>query len=53
MPQDHDHYAALAALPMPGGYPDPGAEKRLREELFFQRAVQVYLWALPAMNIPM
>ncbi|WP_216902988.1 DUF1254 domain-containing protein [Nocardia alni] len=51
MPADPDRYRELAALPLPGGYPGPDAEQRLREELYFQRAVQVYLWALPAMNM--
>lgn len=51
MAETPDRYAELAALPLPGGYPGPDTEQRLREELFFQRATQVYLWALPAMNM--
>jgi hypothetical protein len=43
--------ADLAGLDFPGGYPSPEATKRLYDELDFQRAVQVYLWALPAMNL--
>jgi hypothetical protein len=46
-----DHWQALSELPFPGGYPDEQSSTRLFDELDFQRAVQVYLWALPAMNI--
>jgi hypothetical protein len=31
--------------------PTPEASARLYDELLFQRAVHVYLWALPAMNM--
>ncbi len=41
----------LAKLPFPGGYPSKEAAETLKDELAFQRAVQTYLWALPAMNI--
>jgi hypothetical protein len=43
-------YQELASLPLPGGYPTDETARTLREELFFQRAVQAYLWALPAVN---
>ncbi|GAA1383075.1 DUF1254 domain-containing protein [Catellatospora chokoriensis] len=46
-----DRYRKFAGLPMPGGYPTAEASALLDDELFFQRAVQVYLWALPAMNM--
>lgn len=46
-----DRYRELADAPMPGGYPAPGSAALLDGELYFQRAVQVYLWALPAMNM--
>ena len=46
-----DHWQALSELSFPGGYPDRESSARLFDELDFQRAVQVYLWALPAMNI--
>lgn len=46
-----DRYEALAALRFEGGYPTEEAARSLDEELFFQRAVQTYLWALPAMNM--
>ena len=46
-----NHWDDLLNLPFDGGYPTPQAAERLFDELDFQRAVQVYLWALPAMNI--
>ena len=46
-----DHWQNLAELQFPGGYPTAESSARLFDELDFQRAVQVYLWALPAMNI--
>ena len=41
----------LSKLPFEGNFPTPEASGRLYDELQFQRAVQVYLWALPAMNM--
>jgi hypothetical protein len=41
----------LSSLPFKESYPTPEASARLYDELLFQRAVQVYLWALPAMNM--
>jgi hypothetical protein len=41
----------LTDLEFPGGYPTSESAQRLFDELDFQRAVQVYLWALPAMNV--
>jgi len=41
----------LTMLPFPGNQPSEEASARLHDELQFQRAVQVYLWALPAMNM--
>ncbi|QFY12397.1 DUF1254 domain-containing protein [Nonomuraea phyllanthi] len=46
-----DRYEALARLPLEGGYPTEETAVALDEELFFQRATQTYLWALPAMNM--
>lgn len=46
-----DRYQALADTPFVNDYPTPEAARTLDEELFFQRAVQVYLWALPAVNM--
>ncbi len=45
-----DRYDALAASPMVENRPTPETTRLLREELFFQRAMQVYLWALPLIN---
>jgi hypothetical protein len=45
-----DRYKELADLPLKGGYPN-GSEQALDDELYFQRAVQTYLWALPAVNM--
>ena len=33
------------------GYPTEDASRRLVEEMLFQRACQVFLWALPAMSV--
>ena len=41
----------LSKLPFKESYPTPEASARLYDEMQFQRAVQVYLWALPAMNM--
>jgi hypothetical protein len=41
----------LANLPLPEGYPAKQSSQVLLDELRFQRAVQAYLWALPAMNM--
>jgi hypothetical protein len=46
-----DRYEALAKAPLEGGYPTVETRRTLDEELYFQRAVQAYLWALPAMNM--
>ena len=43
-------YDALAESPMADDRPTPETAKLLREELLFQRATQIYLWALPLMN---
>jgi hypothetical protein len=43
-------YDALAESPMADNRPTPETAKLLREELLFQRATQIYLWALPLMN---
>ncbi|QGJ68625.1 CDP-4-dehydro-6-deoxy-D-glucose 3-dehydratase [Planctomycetales bacterium 10988] len=46
-----DHYQFLSELPLDGGYPTEATSRTLHEELYFQQAVQSYLWALPAMNM--
>jgi hypothetical protein len=45
------YFDELSKLPFPEFFPTPESSARLRDELQFQRAVQVYLWALPAMNL--
>jgi hypothetical protein len=44
-------YDALANSSFEGDFPTPEAADLLNDELYFQRAVQVYLWSLPAVNI--
>jgi hypothetical protein len=45
-----DRFAELAGQPFVENAATDEAAKTLMEELYFQRACQVYLWALPAMN---
>jgi hypothetical protein len=45
------HGEELSELPFKENYPTAGTSVRLYDELQFQRACQVYLWALPAMNM--
>ena len=44
-------YDDLANTPFDGGYPTRDGITALQDELFYQRAVQVYIWALPALNL--
>lgn len=44
-------YDALANLPLNQGYPSEEGIRQLQDELFFQRATQAYLWALPSLNM--
>jgi hypothetical protein len=48
--QEH-RWNDLANAPFPNSYPTKEAADKLRDELLFQRAVQVYMWALPAVNL--
>ncbi|GMG90524.1 hypothetical protein Cmtc_17440 [Cupriavidus sp. TKC] len=41
----------LANSPFPNGFPTEQSRTRLMDEYYFQRAVQVYLGALPAVNM--
>src|SRR5262245_43281482 len=34
-----------------GDYPTAETQAKLKDELYFQKAVQSYLWALPALNM--
>ena len=45
-----DRYEALANSPMVENRPTPETAKLLKDELLFQRATQVYIWALPLIN---
>ena len=45
------HWDELSELPFKESYPTANASAQLYDELQFQRACQVYLWALPAMNM--
>jgi hypothetical protein len=45
-----DRYDALANSPMVENWPTPETSKLLKDELLFQRATQIYLWALPLIN---
>jgi len=44
-------FDGLADLPFEGGYPTKEGVATLKDELLFQRAVQTYIWALPALNM--
>lgn len=44
-------YEELANQPFENGFPTEATARSLIDELVFQRAVQSYLWALPAINI--
>jgi hypothetical protein len=50
VPAAADHFDAIAASPMANGRPTAEAAKALMDELRFQRATQVCLWALPLLN---
>ena len=41
----------LATIPFEGSYVAKDKAQTLLDELYFQRAVQVYLWAMPALNM--
>jgi hypothetical protein len=45
------HYDQLADMPFKEGYIAKDNAPVLLGDLFFQRAVQTYLWALPALNM--
>lgn len=48
---DPNRYSAIAASPFDDNYPTKESSTALDDELYFQRAVQVYLWSLPAVNM--
>ncbi len=47
----NSRYDHLGAIPFPAGYPSNADIERLRDEIFFERAVQSYIWALPSLNV--
>jgi hypothetical protein len=49
--QSSSHFDQLANVSFPDNQPSQGAAATLNDELLFQRATQVYLWALPAVNL--
>ncbi len=49
--QSSSSYDALANAPFAGDFPTKQSAELLRDELYFHRATQVYLWSLPAVNI--
>ena len=44
-------YDELANFPFQQNYPTEETAQRLKDELLFERGVQSYLWALPAINM--
>jgi hypothetical protein len=46
-----NRYRELADAGFQCGYPTRDQERAFRDELVFQRAVQSYLWSLPAVNV--
>ncbi|WP_431236547.1 DUF1254 domain-containing protein [Mycolicibacterium aichiense] len=51
MTSSPDRFKSVADAEFQGGYPTDDATTTLTEELYFQRATQAYLWALPAVNM--
>jgi hypothetical protein len=50
-PTVSNHYDVLANIPLTQGYPSKESMKQIEDEIFFQRACQAYLWAIPALNM--
>jgi hypothetical protein len=48
---DAAHYDGLASLDYERGYLSEDSVNALQQELLFSRAVQTYLWAIPALNM--
>jgi hypothetical protein len=46
-----NHFEELANQPFPENLPTKEATQTLNDELLFQRATQVYLWALPVLQV--
>jgi hypothetical protein len=50
-PAQSSHYEQMANTPFPENYATKESAAKLMDELLFQRGVQSYLWALPAVSI--
>ena len=46
-----NYWDELRELPFPENYPTAASSQRLYDEMHFQRACQVVLWAIPAMSV--
>jgi hypothetical protein len=46
-----NYWDELRTLPFPENYPTAEASQRLYDEMLFQRACQVVIWAMPAMSV--
>jgi hypothetical protein len=46
-----NRFEELGNLPFATDYPTEETAQRLQDELLFERGVQSYLWALPAINM--
>ena len=46
-----NYWDELRGLPFPENYPTEEAAQRLYDEMLFQRACQVVIWAMPAMSV--
>jgi hypothetical protein len=51
MAQDQSHYDELSNMPFKEGYVAKDNVPTLLDESFFERGVQTYLWAVPALNM--
>ena len=49
--RSESHYDALANSELRDGRPTAETIRSLKDELVFQRATQVYLWAIPLLNV--
>jgi hypothetical protein len=47
----NSHYDQFANTPFKDGYPSKDSVAEFKDELLFERGIQAYLWALPALNM--
>ena len=50
-PKQMNQWEELRSQPFPENYPTTEASQRLHDEMLFQRACQIVLWALPAVSV--